>query len=56
MDHGAILVEGTPRELISTLGGEHVVEFEARGGAPAGDELLGLPAVSRVDSARMASG
>lgn len=29
MDHGEILVQGTPRELIGTLGGAHVVEFEA---------------------------
>jgi ABC-2 type transport system ATP-binding protein len=27
MDHGAVLVEGTPRELIAALGGDHVVEF-----------------------------
>lgn len=28
MDAGEILVEGTPRELIATLGGAHVLEFE----------------------------
>jgi ABC-2 type transport system ATP-binding protein len=29
MDHGRILVQGSPRELIDTLGGAYVVEFEA---------------------------
>src|SRR5690606_25079005 len=29
MDHGSVLVEGTPRSLIATLGGDHVVEFES---------------------------
>lgn len=28
MDHGEILVEGTPAELVATLGGAHVIEFE----------------------------
>ena len=28
MDHGEILVQGTPAELIGTLGGSHVIEFE----------------------------
>jgi ABC-2 type transport system ATP-binding protein len=32
MDHGAILVQGTPRELIDSLGGDHVVEFAVEGG------------------------
>jgi ABC-2 type transport system ATP-binding protein len=27
MDHGVMLVQGTPRALIASLGGEHVVEF-----------------------------
>jgi ABC-2 type transport system ATP-binding protein len=29
MDHGRILEQGSPRELIDTLGGAYVVEFEA---------------------------
>jgi ABC-2 type transport system ATP-binding protein len=49
MDHGSVLVEGTPRELISTLGGDHVVEFESD--VHVGEEaLMGLPSVSRVDA------
>ncbi len=33
VDHGRIIREGSPRELIATLGAAHVVEFEldARG-------------------------
>jgi ABC-2 type transport system ATP-binding protein len=49
MDHGAILVEGTPRELISSLGGEHVVEFIVATPLRS-DALRKLPAVSRADS------
>jgi ABC-2 type transport system ATP-binding protein len=48
MDHGAILVEGTPRELIASLGGDHVVEFAAT--AEVDPALLrSLPAVTRTD-------
>ena len=32
MDHGAILVEGTPRELIDSLGGDHVIEILVESG------------------------
>ncbi len=49
MDHGAILVEGTPRELISSLGGEHVVEF-ASDERFTTEELSRIPEVSRVDA------
>jgi ABC-2 type transport system ATP-binding protein len=42
------LVEGTPRELIAALGGEHVVEFSATAPLPAA-ALLALPGVSRAD-------
>ena len=45
MDHGAILVEGTPRELIASLGGDHVVEFASSVGFGTG-ELLEIPAVT----------
>ena len=48
MDHGAILVQGTPRELIAALGGDHVVEFAATV-TPSEDELAALPAVSRAE-------
>jgi ABC-2 type transport system ATP-binding protein len=48
MDHGRIIAAGSPRELIHSLGGEHVVEFalERRAGSVvAPSELLDLPAV-----------
>ncbi|MGI9182556.1 MAG: ATP-binding cassette domain-containing protein [Longimicrobiaceae bacterium] len=47
MDHGEILVQGTPRELIATLGGDHVIEFASTHPLPDA-ELLRLPEVSRV--------
>jgi ABC-2 type transport system ATP-binding protein len=31
IDHGKVIAEGTPGELIGSLGAEHVVEFEAEG-------------------------
>jgi ABC-2 type transport system ATP-binding protein len=47
LDHGRIIAQGTPRELIRTLGGDHVVEFVASGGLE--PESLGdLPGVSRA--------
>ncbi len=47
LDHGEILVEGTPRELIRSLGGEHVIEF-ASTAALDDAELRALPAVTEV--------
>jgi ABC-2 type transport system ATP-binding protein len=48
VDHGHIIALGSPRELIATLGAEHVVEFTVTG-APAGtlrsDELRTLDGV-----------
>jgi ABC-2 type transport system ATP-binding protein len=49
MDHGRILVHGSPRELIDTLGGAYVVEFEAT--VPLTEpELAALHGVRRVDA------
>jgi ABC-2 type transport system ATP-binding protein len=48
LDQGQVIALGTPRELIRTLGGEHVVEFAAT--AQIGDdELAALPGVSGVN-------
>mgnify|MGYP002780364406 CR=1 FL=1 len=47
LDHGRILVQGTPRELIRSLGGEHVIEFGTSVPLPA-ETLLALPGVSEV--------
>jgi ABC-2 type transport system ATP-binding protein len=47
MDHGNVIAHGTPRQLIASLGADHVVEFALTGGAtPAG--LEALPGVKRV--------
>jgi ABC-2 type transport system ATP-binding protein len=48
MDHGEILVQGTPYELIHTLGGAYVIEFEATVPLDA-RELSALPGVRRVE-------
>jgi ABC-2 type transport system ATP-binding protein len=47
LDHGEILVQGTPRELIRSLGAEHVVEFASTLPVPH-DALLALPGVTEV--------
>ena len=51
MDHGQVIALGTPRELILSLGAEHVVEFALADGAaraPAPEELAALPGVKSV--------
>jgi ABC-2 type transport system ATP-binding protein len=49
IDHGRIIAQGTPRELISLLESEHVVEFTLDGGPSIDDdELRRLPGVSAV--------
>jgi ABC-2 type transport system ATP-binding protein len=35
IDHGQVIAEGTPADLIERLGGHHVVEFEVSGGSSA---------------------
>src|SRR5207253_40872 len=48
VDHGKVIALGTPRELISSLGGEHVVSFSLLGEASAKVNLKGLPAVESI--------
>lgn len=50
MDHGRIIASGTPRELIRSLGGDHVVEITVGEGGPAPtlEELRRLPSVRSV--------
>jgi ABC-2 type transport system ATP-binding protein len=50
VDHGKVIAQGSPRELIVDLGGEHVIEFAVNGsGADIDLKLLtGLPAVRSV--------
>jgi ABC-2 type transport system ATP-binding protein len=48
MDQGTLIALGTPRELVASIGAEHVVEFAVEG-APPDDEALGdLPGVRDV--------
>jgi ABC-2 type transport system ATP-binding protein len=51
--HGKVISLGTPRELIASLGAEHVVDFTLTSGSPSVDEnalrsLSGAKAVRRV--------
>ncbi len=51
VDHGRVIALGTPRELIASLGAEHVVEFAVDGRLAAAlpeEDLLALPSVDRV--------
>jgi ABC-2 type transport system ATP-binding protein len=57
VDHGVIIAEGTPPELIDRLGGHHVVEFEA-GGNGHGDavDLNSWRSLPSVESVRHENG
>jgi len=52
VDQGRVIALGTPRELISSLGGQHVIEFTVGGNGQSPsiptENLLDLPAVSAV--------
>jgi ABC-2 type transport system ATP-binding protein len=49
IDHGEVIAEGSPSDLIDRLGGHHVVEFEAGGAKEtAHAEWKGLPGVESV--------
>jgi ABC-2 type transport system ATP-binding protein len=53
MDRGLLIALGTPRELVQSLGAEHVVEFAVADGSPIdAGELSALPGVRdvRVDT------
>jgi ABC-2 type transport system ATP-binding protein len=51
IDHGRIIKEGSPAELIRGLGAAHVVEFSLEGGGVVAErDLLALPAVTGVRS------
>jgi ABC-2 type transport system ATP-binding protein len=53
MDHGKIIAEGTPRELIASIGVEHVVEFSA-GNATV--DLAGVGGMAGVRDIRTENG
>ena len=50
VDHGKLIALGTPRELIASLGAEHVIEFAVEEGAPSvpAEALRCLPSVEAV--------
>jgi ABC-2 type transport system ATP-binding protein len=49
VDRGRVIALGTPRELIRSLGAEHVIEFSVAGGEPPPAEVLSaLPGVQGV--------
>ncbi len=49
VDHGKVIALGTPRELIASLGAEHVIEFAlGEGAAPPVEALQSLPTVEKV--------
>ena len=53
MDHGKIIAQGTPRELIASIGVEHVVEFSAGNTAL---DLEGVRAMAGVRDVRSQNG
>jgi len=52
VDHGKVIALGTPRELIASLGAEHVVEFALAGRSPRLDEDV-LRSIDGVRAVRM---
>ena len=55
MDHGKIIALGSPRELVASIGVEHVVEFSADGSTDRLD-LAALRAIDGVRDARIDNG
>jgi ABC-2 type transport system ATP-binding protein len=55
MDHGKVIALGTPRELIASLGADHVIEFALADGAPE-DLTAVLAALEGVTAVRPAAG
>ncbi|HEX2638413.1 MAG TPA: ABC transporter ATP-binding protein [Gemmatimonadales bacterium] len=48
VDHGRVIAEGTPRELIASLGAEHVLEFAVADGARLdADALAAVPGIGQ---------
>jgi ABC-2 type transport system ATP-binding protein len=45
VDYGKVIALGSPRELISNLGGEHIVEFAVTGEGPEPERFAGLASV-----------
>ena len=58
MDHGTVIALGTPRELIASLGAEHVVDFALSDGTPDDlpDAIRGLGGVTAIRAGTTAGG
>jgi ABC-2 type transport system ATP-binding protein len=54
MDHGKVIALGTPRELIASIGVEHIVEFSA--GATAGLDVAALGRMEGIRGVRSENG
>ena len=54
MDHGKVIARGTPRELIASLGVDHVVEFSTPDGRPV--DLAAVRAIAGVRHVREENG
>ncbi len=52
MDHGKIIAMGSPRELVASIGVEHVVEFSVDAGAGGNAEALDAEALSTIEGVR----
>jgi ABC-2 type transport system ATP-binding protein len=48
VDYGKIIAEGTPKELIESLAGHHMVEFEVNGNSSTPETWSSLPGVQRA--------
>jgi ABC-2 type transport system ATP-binding protein len=55
MDHGKVIAQGTPRELIASVGGEHLLEFST-GNAAAGLDREALERIDGIRDVRMEQG
>jgi ABC-2 type transport system ATP-binding protein len=55
VDHGQVIAEGTPADLIDRLGGHHMVEFQVSGDAN-GSDVDGWRALPGVESVRHDNG
>lgn len=56
VDHGQIIAEGSPEELIAKLGGHNVVEFAVSGGSASGEDTGTWRSLPGVDSVRHEDG
>jgi ABC-2 type transport system ATP-binding protein len=56
MDHGRVIAQGTPRELIASLGAEHVVSFTLAGGDPGATWETELRTLAGVRDVRSSDG